>query len=146
MTISQLTLEPRDGEPVRRFEVFMGAGRRQDGADEDKARIVAESYEDGVTASAVPRRYALSPQQLLTWRRTARQARNPEEASLPSFVPAVVARAEPDAKPRLRGRRRTSDRGAGMIELEIDGVTVRVCRGEDAKTVSAVIRALKVTS
>jgi transposase len=33
--------------------------------------------------------------------------------------------------------------GAGMIEVEIDGVTVRVGRGADAKTVTAVLRALK---
>ena len=32
---------------------------------------------------------------------------------------------------------------AGMIEVEIDGVTVRVGRGADAKTVTAVLRALK---
>jgi transposase len=30
-----------------------------------------------------------------------------------------------------------------MIELEIDGVSVRVGRGADARTVAAVIRALK---
>ena len=33
--------------------------------------------------------------------------------------------------------------GAGMIEVEIDGVTVRVSRGADAKTVRAVLRTLK---
>ncbi len=33
--------------------------------------------------------------------------------------------------------------GAGMIEVEIDGVTVRVGRGVDAKIVTAVLRALK---
>jgi transposase len=35
---------------------------------------------------------------------------------------------------------------AGMIEVEIDGVTVRVGRGADAKTVTAVLRALKATA
>jgi transposase len=30
-----------------------------------------------------------------------------------------------------------------MIELELDGVTVRVGRGAEAKTIAAVIRALK---
>jgi transposase len=42
-------------------------------------------------------------------------------------------------RPRQRGRRR----GDGGIELEIDGVVMRVARGADAKTVAAVIRALK---
>jgi transposase len=39
--------------------------------------------------------------------------------------------------------RRQVEPGEGMIEVEIDGVTVRVGRGADAKTVTAVLRALK---
>jgi transposase len=39
--------------------------------------------------------------------------------------------------------RRQVEAGAGMIEVEIDGVTVRVGRGADAETVTAVLRALK---
>ena len=38
---------------------------------------------------------------------------------------------------------RQVDRTAGVIEVEIDGVTVRVGRGVEAKTVAAVLRALK---
>ena len=34
--------------------------------------------------------------------------------------------------------------GAGTIEVEIDGVTIRVGRGADAKTLMTVLRALKV--
>jgi transposase len=33
--------------------------------------------------------------------------------------------------------------GSGTIEVEIDGVTIRVARGADVKTVGAVLRALK---
>jgi transposase len=33
-----------------------------------------------------------------------------------------------------------------VIELEIDGIAMQVGRGADAKTVAAVIRALKATS
>jgi transposase len=33
-----------------------------------------------------------------------------------------------------------------MIELELDGVTVRVGRGAEAKTIAAVISALKSTA
>jgi transposase len=44
-----------------------------------------------------------------------------------------------------RGRKRTrrADGVSGIIELEIDGVTVRVSRRAEAKTVAAVIHALK---
>ena len=43
-------------EPVRRLEVFTGSGRRRAWTAEQKARIVAESYESGETVSAVARR------------------------------------------------------------------------------------------
>jgi hypothetical protein len=36
-----------------------------------------------------------------------------------------------------------ADRSSGIIEVEIEGVTVRVGRGAEAKTVAAVLRALK---
>ncbi len=91
MTISELTLKSSDHAPARRFEVFTGSGRRREWLPEEKARIVAESYEAGATVSAVARRYALSPQQLFAWRRAARQplAEAPAPESL--FVPAVIA-------------------------------------------------------
>lgn len=47
MTISELTLKLNDLEPVRRFEVFTGSGRRREWPPEEKARIVAESYVAG---------------------------------------------------------------------------------------------------
>ncbi|ARQ58957.1 IS66 family insertion sequence transposase domain-containing protein [Rhizobium sp. Kim5] len=49
MSISELTLKSKDDGPVRRFEVFTGNGRRREWSDEQKAQIVAESYEPGVT-------------------------------------------------------------------------------------------------
>ena len=76
-------------EPVRRFEVFTGSGRRREWSEEEKARIVAESYEPGVSVSGVARHHALSPQQLFTWRRAAR--RPAAEVPTPLFVPAVIS-------------------------------------------------------
>ncbi|TPM21583.1 transposase [Mesorhizobium sp. B2-3-5] len=147
MTISELTLKSSDPEPARRFEVFTGSGRRREWLPEEKARIVAESYDAGETVSAVARRYALSPQQLFAWRRAARVPLAETLAPEPLFVPAVVAapESEPTGK-RQPQRKRNAARDAGMIELEIDGVTMRVGRGADARTVAAVIRALKATS
>ena len=65
-------------EPVRRSEVFTGAGRRHAWSAEQKDRIVAESYESSETVSAVARRHALTRQQLFGWRRAARQRRHDE--------------------------------------------------------------------
>jgi transposase len=61
------------------------------------------------------------------------------------FVPAVIAASRPEPAARRR-RKQKAARDAGVIELEIDGITMRVGRGADAKTVTAMIRALKATS
>ena len=148
MTISELTLKSRDEEPVRRLEIFTGAGRRREWLPEEKARIVAESYETGESVSAVARRHALSPQQLFAWRRAARLPSAEPAAPEPLFVPAVVAgpKSEPPAMRPAKQRKRKAAYDAGVIELEIDGVAMRVGRGADARTIAAVIRALKGTS
>lgn len=58
---------------MRRFEVFTGNGRRREWSDDQKAQIIAESCEPGVTVCSVARRHGLTPQQLFTWRRLARK-------------------------------------------------------------------------
>jgi transposase len=144
MTISELTLKSSDDEPVRRLEVFTGTGRRRDWSDDDKARIVAESYEPGATVSEIARRHALAPQQLFGWRRLSRRA--PEPASPPMFVPAAVDAVRPlpeSVKQPATRRRRTVARSSGGIEIEMDGVVVRVGTGASPKTIAAVLSALK---
>ena len=42
-----------DAGRERRIEVFTGAGRRRDWADEEKASIVAESYRSGNVSAVV---------------------------------------------------------------------------------------------
>ncbi|MER8817751.1 transposase [Mesorhizobium sp. M0142] len=117
-------------------------------AAEEKARIVAESYDVGETVSAVARRYALSPQQLFAWRRAARLLLEETPAPEPLFVPAVIAApmSETLAKDPPKRRKRKTGRETGVIELEIDGVAMRVGRRADARTVAAVIRGLKAPS
>ena len=133
-------------EPVRRLEVFTGAGRRWKWSDEDKARIVAEIETSGDSVCAVARRHGLSPQQLFGWRRQLRDsAARSSEAEAVQFVPAVVDAAE---QALAVGRRRNAPRyksepDAGTIALEIDGVTIRVGRGADANLITAIVQALK---
>ncbi len=72
--------------------------------------------------------------------------RAPEPASSPMFVPAVVdaVRSEPETvRPSAKRRRRPVARPSGGIEIEIDGVVVRVGTGKSPKTIAAVIGALK---
>jgi transposase len=140
MSISELK---HMSEPVRRIEVFTGAGRRRSWSREEKASIIAESYSAGETVCAVARRHGLTPQQLFAWRRLARRS---SPALPPVFVPAVLEMpdfAPPAVAQTPRVRRRSKPDG---IELEIAGVEVRV--GADAKprAIEAVIRALKANS
>ena len=58
-------------------------------------------------------------------------------------MPAIVEAPVPERALRRRRRTRQEDRTSGIIEVEIGGVTVRVGRGAEAKTVAAVLRALK---
>ena len=130
-------------EPARRLEVFTGAGRRRSFSDEDKARIVAEIVTSGDSVSGVARRHGLSPQQLFGWRRQLSESEaGRSEADGLQFVPAVVDAGSPPV-PQRRGPRYKAEARAGTIEVEISGVTVRVGRGADAKTLMAVLRALK---
>jgi transposase len=129
---------------VRRIEVFTGTGPRRRWSPEEKARIVAESYAGVGTVCDVARRHGLAPTQLFTWRREARLPR--EARSAPTFAPVVIEApalpvvAAPRVEPRSKKVRRARQ---GGIELEIDGVVMRVSRGAEAKTVAAVIKALK---
>ena len=133
-------------KPVHRLEVFTGAGRRRTWSDEDKGRIVAEIIASGQSVSAVARRHGLSPQQLFGWRRELQAFQTARShAEELQFVPAVLDGAP--SSPSVRRQRKLLpgqvEPGAGMIEVEIDGVTVRVGRGSGAKTVRAVLRTLK---
>lgn len=131
-------------EPVRRLEVFTGAGRRRKWHHEDKARIVAEIVASGDSVCAVARRHGLSPQQLFGWRRQLREAAASEAEEL-QFVPAVV---DAVARASVLRRRRQASRcksglDVGTIEIEVDGVTIRVGCGADVQMIAAVVQALK---
>jgi len=141
------------GGRAARIEVFTGTRRRRPWSDEDKARIVAESYGDGITVCDVAHRNGICPSQLFTWRRQLRQP--VESAETPLFVPAVIAEAAasahavplpaPVSASRSAGRPRRARRGASAapIEVSMDGISVRIGRGADATLIAAVLDALK---
>jgi transposase len=117
-------------EPVRRIEVFTGAGRRRAWTAEQKQQIVAESYGAGETVSAVARRHGMTPQQLFGWRRVAgRPAVTGVGERGPSFAAVMVEGVSGSA-----------------IEVVIGATTVRVPPGADVVTLQAVLRAVKATS
>jgi transposase len=129
--------------------VITGTGRRRQFSADDKARIVEETLARDAVVPEVARRHGLMPQQLFTWRRLARQPNASDPVPEPPMsVPAVIGTSRPLSEPRRRRSRRARKtaklvESPGMIEMEIGGVAVRIGRGADAKTVAAVIRALK---
>jgi len=138
---------------VQRFEVFTGAGRRRDWDPALKASIVAESYSGIESVSAVARRHGLIPSQLFTWRREfRRELESPANPSIAMqdearcFVPAVVdhVRASTVANAPKRRRRQRRSRSS-VVELEMDGIAVKIAPGADKRLISAVIEALKAT-
>jgi transposase len=139
-------------EPVRRLEVFTGAGRRRKWSDEDKARIVAEIVASGASVCSVARRHGLSPQQLFGWRRQLREAAGGQpEAEEVQFVPAVVDAVVPapalgrDLSQERKALRCKLRPDAGIIEIEVDGITIRAGRGADATMIASIVQALKAS-
>lgn len=135
-----------DREPVRRLEVLSGmAGRRRSWSLEQKLAIVAEA-EHCDNIAALARRHDIRTSLLYTWRRelryAAEAARPPPAPEAPMFVPALIA-APPPPKAAASSRRRRR-RTSAAVELEIDGVAVRIGHGTDRETIAAVIAALKL--
>ena len=130
-------------EPVRRLELFTGAGRRRAWSQDEKATIVAESEVTATSISAVARRHGLSVSQLFTWRRLARQEAAGDRRSELRFVPAVLMSEPLEPAPveaKAEPHRRAACTG---IEVEISGALVRVGPDASVSQIAAVIQALK---
>jgi transposase len=131
-------------EPVRRLEVFTGTGRRRTWTAEQKARIIAESYEGAESVCAVARRHGLTPQQLFGWRREARRRAEAETGeSRSAFAPVIIEATRPCPEvpiaPGCLG-------GSSMIEIVIGTATVRVPPGIDPVTLTTVLRAVRAAT
>ena len=159
------TLKTKDEEgnepvvDVRRIEVVSGTGRRRQWSEDDKARIIVESLKPGANVSAIARRHGMSPQQLFGWRREARAlfdeeagdeadaaltevcsqaatAASSSPASGPAFTPVVLVApsAAPLGKAASAGKAK-----AGMIEIVVGGMVVRVIGPVDADALATVL-------
>jgi transposase len=127
------------------LEVITATGRRRWFSRDDKARIVEETLAPGAVVSDVARRHGLTPQQVFTWRRKARQMPAGKADEL-KFVPAVVDAATATiAVPERKTPRCKAKPDLGGIEIEIDGITIRASRGADVAMIAAIVHALKAT-
>ena len=79
----------KDNESYRRIELITGTTRRRRWSDDERARILAESFEPGANISAVARRHGVHGGLLHSWRKQAKT--RAEEA----------AQADPRVAPRI---------------------------------------------
>ena len=105
---------------------------RQRWSEAEKRRIVAESYQPGVSVSVVARRNDVNANLVFTWRRRFREQGG--------FVPVVV---EPDRMlPPPKGAGADAS-ATGRIEIALaDGSRVIVDREEDGAALGRVLSAL----
>jgi transposase len=147
MSDTELLPKPkREPEPVRRLEVFTGVGRRRRWTAEQKAQIVAESYERGDTVCAVARRHGLTPQQLFGWRRQTRLAEDGDGKGGIAFAPVIVEAARPYGNAPIAAARAARAGRSSAIEIVIGVATVRIAPGTDAATLQTVLRAVMAAS
>ena len=77
----------QEGGSYRRIEVITGQRRRRQWTAEEKARIVAESFEEGANISEVARRHGVVRGLLTVWRHKFAAAAG---LQAPAFVPVRI--------------------------------------------------------
>jgi transposase len=135
-----------------RVEVLGGPERRRRWRFEDKARLVAQTFEPGVSVCAVARRNGIAPGLLFTWRRQAREGRLGGSEPAPAFVPVTIAPEPMPSVPAVVPRPSASEPAPahrprrcriGLIEIELrGGRRLRVDRDVDAQALRRVLDAL----
>ena len=83
---------------LRPVEVFTAVERRRSWSAQDKARIVAESFEPGAKVTEVARRHELSAQHLHQWRRAAKTGKMVLPIDKEMTFAAVMVDGAPVAK------------------------------------------------
>jgi transposase len=117
-------------DQVQRLDV-VETGRRRRWSEDEKLRIVADSFNGPRLVSATARRHGISPSLLYTWRRAFRAERIGSEDPAPGFVPAMII---PEPRP---------DSGAsptGRMEIVVaKGRRIIVDAGVDAAALARVL-------
>ena len=129
-----LLVEPGNG--VSRLEVIEGPTGRRRWPDDVKARLVAESFQEGVRVCDVARRNGLNPQHLSTWRKLAREGKLVlNSGDEPAFAALVVDE---------RASSTSIDIRPVPIEIEVPGVIVRLSANSSAERIATVATALRL--
>jgi transposase len=132
---------------MARVEIFQGRARRR-WSDEDKRRLVGETFAAGGTVHGVARRHGVNTSQLFTWRKqlravAGRPASAPAVAGFAAVAIAPVALPTPADDVAPSGPPTSPGPGPGSIEIELPrGGRVRISGTVDPATVGAALRAL----
>jgi transposase len=129
---SNCTTEP---DSFRRVEVISGVARRRRWPHSEKARIVAESYAPGASATAVAVRHGLHRNQIFAWRRQLRNRAALMDGTMPEFVPVALA------SPAESGM--TNAGGSSRIEVVAAGLTIRIGTGFDTGDLRRVLQIVR---
>jgi len=125
-------------DTFRRIEVITGVARRRHWPRSEKARIVAESYAPGASATAVAVRHGLHRNQIFAWRRQLRNRVALIGGAMPEFVPvALAAPVDPGA---------ASAGGNSRIEVIAGGLTIRLGTGFDSGDLQRVLQIVRELS
>ncbi len=118
------------------MEVLAASPHRRRWSEPEKQRLVAETFEPGMSVSLVARRRGVDPSLLFRWRRRLVGPADP----LPVFAPVEVARGEPFLSPAVA----PPAAGDGLIEIELaGGQRLRVDRHVDADALRRVLGVLE---
>ena len=127
----------KHSDRVERLEI-VEIGRRRRWSEDEKLKIVVESFQSPRQAAATARRHGISRWQLHEWRRSFRAAQTEATGPQAGFVPATIATRPEDAAPEL-----AAPRDPGTIEIDFaNGVRIRVTGSIDEATLAAALRAL----
>ena len=122
-------------DTFRRVEVLSGVARRRRWARSEKARIVAESYAPGASATAVAVRHGLHRNQIFAWRRQLRNHAALVGAGMPEFVPVRLASPAETGSAMIGGSNR--------IEVIAAGVTICLGTGFDSDDLRRVLQIVR---
>ena len=128
---SNYTTEP---DTFRRVEVISGVARRRRWPRAEKARIVAESYAPGASATAVAVRHGLHRNQIFAWRRQLRNHPALIDHAMPNFVPVRLA-SPAESGPAIAG--------GNKIEVIAAGLTIRLGAGFDPGDLRRVLQIVR---
>jgi transposase len=121
------------------IDVVVGPRGHRRWPDELKARIVAETLEDGATVNQVARRYDLKPNHLSAWRRLAREGKLLLPAPTGKATFAMLTIEEAPTSDIARAGPGESD----SLEVVVGTIVIRLAGSTDAKRVAEIVAALR---